>query len=162
MIKIKPLNEDRWQDYRDLRLESLKKEPLAYGSSYEETKDALEEHWRDRIKNVLFALDQDKPVGMIVYVRETMIKSKHIANIYGVYVAEEYRGRGVGKKLMDAALARIKEDHVIIKVKLTVNPVHKAAVKLYRNFGFKVTGKLKKELYFDGRFYDELVMEKLL
>ena len=162
MIEVKTLNEDRWREYRDLRLESLKKEPLAYGSSYEETKDDTEDEWKDRIKNVLFALDQDKPVGMIVYVQETMSKSKHIANIYGVYVTEEYRGLGVGKKLMDAALTRIKENHDIIKIKLTVNPVQKAAVRLYQSYGFKIIGKLKKELCFEGRFYDELFMEKLL
>jgi ribosomal protein S18 acetylase RimI-like enzyme len=162
MIEIKTLGEDRWQDYRDLRLESLKKEPLAYESSYEEAIGASEDHWRNRMKDVLFALNQEKPVGIIVCVRETMVKCKHIANIWGVYVTQEYRGQGVGKQLMEAALARIKESDGIVKVKLTANPTQKPAVKLYQNFGFKIAGHVKKELYIDGKFYDELIMEKML
>ena len=162
MIEIRRLGEERWQDYRDLRLEALKKEPAAFGSSYEEAKIASEDEWRDRIKNALFAIDQDKPVGMIVCVRETAIKNKHVANIYGVYVDEEYRGRGVGKKLMDAVLTQIQKQHNVIKIKVTVNPVQKAAVNLYQDYGFNIIGQLKKELFVEGKFYDELIMEKLL
>jgi ribosomal protein S18 acetylase RimI-like enzyme len=162
MIEVKTISEERWQDYRDLRLEALKKDPLAFGSSWEEETGLSEAVWRRRIKNTFFALDQDKLVGTIVWVQETMIKAKHVANIYGVYVAEEYRGWGVGKKLMDAALAHAKESDGVIKVKLAVNPTQKAAVKLYQSYGFKIAGKVKKELYIDGRFYDELIMEKML
>ena len=34
MIVVKKLEEDRWKEYRDLRLEALIKEPIAFGSSY--------------------------------------------------------------------------------------------------------------------------------
>ena len=162
MIEVKTLTEDRWQDYRAFRLESLKKAPLAFGSSWEEEINLPEEAWKRHIKNTYFALDGNKIVGTLVWVRDTMVKTKHITNIYGVYVAEEYRGRGVGKKLMDTALARTQESDGIIKVKLAVNPVQKAALKLYKSYGFKIAGKAKKELHIDGRFYDELIMEKIL
>jgi ribosomal protein S18 acetylase RimI-like enzyme len=162
MIEVKALNENRWQDYRNLRLESLKKDTLAFGSSWEEETNLPEETWKRRMRNTLFALDEDKLVGTIVWVQDTMLKAKHIANIYGVYVTEEYRGRGVGRLLMDAALARIKKNGGVIKVKLAVNPTQKAAVKLYQSYGFKIAGKAKKELYIDGRYYDELIMEKML
>jgi len=161
-IKIKKLNKNRWKDYRDLRLEALKKEQIAFGSSYNEEKNISEEEWKKRIKNVLFAFSKDKPIGMIVYIRESKIKTKHTANIFGVYVTREYRGQGVGKKLVDSALARIRKSKGVLKIKLTVNPKQKAALKLYQNYGFKIVGKLKKELYIGGRFYDELIMEKIL
>jgi ribosomal protein S18 acetylase RimI-like enzyme len=141
MIEIKALNEDRWQDYRALRLEALQKEPLAFGSSWEEESKSSEEEWRRRINNAFFAVTQDRLIGMIIWVQVTRIKSKHIANIYGVYVAEEYRLKGIGKQLMDTVLARIKENRDIKKIELAVNPVQKAAVKLYQNFGFKIAGQ---------------------
>jgi RimJ/RimL family protein N-acetyltransferase len=43
-----------------------------------------------------------------------------------------------------------------------VNPKQKAAVKLYEKCGFKTVGVLKKELYVNGKFYDELIMEKYI
>jgi hypothetical protein len=42
-IEIKKLDASRWQEYRDLRLESLQNDPQAYGSSYEEEKDKPED-----------------------------------------------------------------------------------------------------------------------
>ena len=162
MIAVKKLEEDRWKEYRDLRLEALKKEPIAFGSSYYEEKNISEEEWRRRIGNALFALSKDKLIGMIVHVQGNKIKAKHIANIYGVYVTEQYRGQGVGSKLIDSALEEIQKSKDVVKIKLTVNPEQKAAVKLYQNNGFKIVGQLEKELLVDGIFYDELIMEKLL
>jgi ribosomal protein S18 acetylase RimI-like enzyme len=43
-----------------------------------------------------------------------------------------------------------------------VNTEQNAAVDLYKQFGFNVVGRLKNELRIDGKFYDELIMEKLL
>ncbi len=162
MIAIKRLSEDRWREYRDLRLEALKTEPQAYGSSYEEERDRPESEWRRRIKNALFALADDKPVGMIVFVQESLLKTKHVTNIYAVYVTKERRGCGVGKQLMEAVLTQIKKHRDVKKIKIAVNPVQKAAAKLYQSCGFNIVGKLEKELYIEGKFYDEIVMEILL
>ena len=43
-----------------------------------------------------------------------------------------------------------------------VNAEQTVAVALYKQLGFELTGTLKKELQVDGRFYDELILEKLL
>lgn len=161
-IKIKKLNKNRWKDYRDLRLEALKKEPTAFGMSYNEEKNLSEEEWKKRIKNVLFALSKDELIGMIVYIRENKIKTKHTANIFGVYITRGYRGKGVGKKLINSVIARIRKSKGVLKIKLTVNPKQKVALKLYQNCGFKIVGKMKKELYVGRKFYDELMMENIL
>lgn len=162
MVVIKKLEEDRWAESRDLRLDALRKEPIAFGSSYEEEKRLSEGDWRERMKNALFAISEDRPIGMIALVREKKTKARHIANIYGMYVNEKYRGLGIGRKLMDSALKQIRRNKEVVKVKLTVNPKQKAAVKLYLNCGFKVVGRSKKELRVEGRFYDDLIMEKML
>ena len=161
MIVIKKLEEDRWKEYRDLRLEALKREPTAFGSSYDEEKNITEEQWRKRtIGNAFFALSNDKLIGMIGYFCVNRTKLRHIANIFGFYVIHEYRGQGVGKKLIYSLLTEIKKSEDIVKIKLAVNPGQKAAVKLYQDCGFKIVGQLKKELYIEGRFYDELIMER--
>ena len=162
MIIIKKLLADRWEDYRDLRLEALKQDPNAFGSSYEEEVILSKDVWEKRIKDVLFALSNNKPIGMIVFIFDKKMKTKHIANIYGVYVKKEYRGLGIGSKLIKSAISKIMKNKTIIKIKLKVNPKQKAAVNLYMKFGFTVAGRLKKELIVNSRFYDDLIMEKII
>lgn len=162
MIEINKLPPNKCKDYKALRLEALKRDPTAFGSSYEEERKLSEADWKKRTKNALFALSNNKPVGMIVYVFSNKIKTKHIANIFGVYTQEKYRNQGIGKKLIESALLEIRRNRSIMKIDLTVNPKQKSAVKLYKKYGFKVVGVLKKDLFVNGQFYDELVMEKFL
>ena len=145
MITITKLDEDRWQDYRDIRLEALKNEPLAFSSSFEEEQSLPETLWQQNINNVLFAISDNKPVGMIGFFCNNHLKTKHVCEIYGVYVKKEHRGQGIGKQLMEAAIAEIKNLKGITKIRLEVNPTQKAAERLYRKLGFKEAGRLKKE-----------------
>lgn len=161
-MTVRKLPASRWKEYRDLRLEALKTDPIAFGSSYEEEVKLSKEEWKRRVKDVLFALSENKPVGMIVFRFQSKIKTKHIANIYGVYVKKEYRGRGIGSKLLESAIMAIKKDKNIIKIDLNVNPKQKSAATLYKKYGFKTIGILKKDLHVNGKFYDEMVMEKML
>ena len=128
MIEIKKLPEDRWVDYRDLRLVSLKNEPIAFGSAYEEETILPDEEWIKRTKNTLFALINDKPVGMITCISNNRLKTKHVANIYGFYVRREYRGQGIGEILLEGAISLIKMNENIVKISLNVNPKQLAAV----------------------------------
>ena len=162
MIKIKKLPANRWLYYKNLRLESLKKDSAAFGSSYEEEKKLPGAEWKRRTGNTLFALSNGKPIGMIAYVFNNKRKIRHIANIYGFYVKEKYRSRGIGKKLIEMALSSIMKNKDIIKINLNVNLKQKSAVRLYKKFGFKIVGIMKKDLFVNGKFYDELIMEKFL
>ena len=161
MVEIKKLPSNRWKDYRDLRLEALKNDPIAFGSSYEEEIKISREKWKKKIKNVLFALSDDEPIGMIVYIFDNKLKTRHIANIFGVYVKKEHRGKGIGKKLVENAISLIRKNKNIIKINICVNPKQKSAVKLYEKYGFKSIGTLKNDLYVNGKFCDELIMEKI-
>ncbi|MGD0478357.1 MAG: GNAT family N-acetyltransferase [Nitrososphaerales archaeon] len=160
-MEIRKLPADRWRDHRDLRLEALKSDPSAFGSSFEEEETFTEDEWRKRIQNVLFALSDGRPIGMIVYVFDEGLKTKHIAEIYGFYVSANHRGEGVGTRLLERALLHIRKNKRVIKVTLAVNPEQRAAVKPYRRAGFVVTGRTEKELKVGRRFYGMLFMEKM-
>jgi len=162
LVEIRRLPADRWRDYRDLRLEALKRDPSAYGSSFEEAERLPEDEWRRRIQNVLFALSDDRPVGMIVYVFDEGLKTKHIAEIYGFYVSANHRGEGVGTRLLEHALLLIRKNKGIVKVRLYVNPEQRVAVKLYKRAGFVVTGRMEKELKIGRRFCGMLLMENMV
>ena len=162
MIKIKKLSTNRWKDYRNLRLEALRKDATAFSSSHKEEKKLSESEWKRRTKNTLFALSDDKPIGMIAYAFNNKRKIRHIANIFGFYVKESYRNRGIGKKLIESALLSIMRNKNIIKINLNVNPKQKSAARIYKKYCFKVVGVMKKDLFINGKFYDELVMEKFV
>jgi len=161
-VEIKKLDEDHWQDYRNLRLEALQGASVAFGSSYEEEMTLSEADWKKRIPNALFAFADGKPVGLIVFVFNRRAKTRHIVDIFSFYVKTAYRRKGIGQMLLETALAETKAQKHVIKIRLSVNPEQKDAVRLYSKFGFKTVGCLEKELLVDGRFYDELVMEKYL
>jgi ribosomal protein S18 acetylase RimI-like enzyme len=162
MIEIKQLPPERWQDYRKLRLESLQADPIAFGRSYEEEISRPEEFWRNGIGNMLFAVENDRPVGMVRYEFEPRVKNKHVAGIYAMYVNQEFRNRGIGKRLMDGVIALIAENKDIRKIRLGVTPEQIYAVKLYESCGFKSVGLFADELCVDGRYYDEIPMEKFI
>jgi ribosomal protein S18 acetylase RimI-like enzyme len=161
-IEIKKLTSDRWNDLKKLRLEALKNEPTAFGSSFEEEVDAPKEEWQRKIGNTIFALHNGQPVGMMVYVFSNRLKMKHIADIHAVYVNPDFRNRGIGNMMFSKTLSLIKENAQIRKIKLTVNPEQNQAVSLYKKHGFEMTGISKKELFFDRKFYDEMLMEMML
>jgi RimJ/RimL family protein N-acetyltransferase len=162
MVEIGRLAPNRWKEYRVLRLEALKNDAIAFGSSYSEEIRLPSNEWKRRIKNALFAVINKKPIGMIVYIFQNKAKIRHIANIFGVYVKKDYRGKGIGGKLVESAIFSIKKNKKVIKINMTVNPRQKGAVKLYKRYGFKTIGVLKKDLKVNGRFYDELIMEKFI
>jgi RimJ/RimL family protein N-acetyltransferase len=162
LIRIGRLPADRWEDYRDLRLEALRSDPSAFGSSFEEEVTLTEDDWKGRIRNALFALSDDAPIGMVVCLFNDRPKTKHIAEIVGVYVSANHRGEGVGTRMLERALLAIRNKKGVVKVQLAVNPEQRAAVKLYERAGFVVWGRTKKELKVGRRFCDMLFMEKHL
>jgi RimJ/RimL family protein N-acetyltransferase len=162
MITIEKLLEDRWQDCRDLRLEALQKEPLAFSSSYEEEQATPENIWRQRIKNNLFVMADGKPVGIAGFFRNTHKKTSHVCEMYGVYLREEYRKQGIGKRLIEAVLAEMQNLKGVTILEVGVNPTQKAAKHLYQKYGFKTVGHFRKWMCVDGKYYDALIMEKHL
>ncbi|MGM0368745.1 MAG: GNAT family N-acetyltransferase [Actinomycetota bacterium] len=70
------------------------------------------------------------------------------AFIYSLHVKKQYRNQGIGKMLLAKAI-EISKDYGIKCINLTVSPENKTAIKLYKNFGFKIN-RLKKNEYGKG------------
>lgn len=160
----------RWQEAKAIRLEGLKNDPLAFGSSYEESIKIEDHVWEERAQSAfekknnitLYAEDGDKLIGLMGAVWSNRIKTGHIATVYGVYISPEYRGQGIGTQLLQALINDIQAISQIEKINLTVNTTQQSAQALYKKFGFNPVGIAHRELKYDGQYYDELYMEKLL
>ena len=78
-----------------------------------------------------------------------------------VYVERGWRGRGVGRALLQhlLPLARTLGYH---KMVLATFPYNEAGVALYRKMGFGPVGVYHEQGRLDGRWVDVLIMERLL
>jgi len=165
-IIIKKVAVKNWEKFKEIRLEALKNNPEAFGSSYEEEVQRSDERWRislaNKNKTVFLALDRKIPIAIATISYESMIKMNHLANIYSVYVKPEYRGRAISSKLIKSILADVKKKKRIKKIKLNVVTTQLPAINLYKKFGFKIIAKLSKEVKLGKRYYDEYMMEKKL
>lgn len=165
-IKIVKIEPSEWQLYKALRLEALKAEPQAYCSTYEEESQAPDSFWQARLEEaktgdtgwLLFAKKANKLIGTMGAYRK---KDDDFVNIVGVYVTSNERGKGVGKKLMEALLTEIKKNSNIKKACLCVSIEQKPAINLYQNLGFKIVGRENK-LMGDQKYYEEYIMENTL
>jgi len=161
-INIVSLTPDQWEIYRDIRLNGLLEDPQAFGRSYEEEIAFPQEKWRQRASNSnnFMALENGIPLGtMGAYISDE--SGNKVANIVGVFVSKEERGKGIGSKLLDAVLDKIKQNQSIKKIKLSVNKDQTLAVKLYEKFGFKITGEETQKMG-DKKEHIEYLMELAL
>lgn len=167
ITKFKPRE---WKKYREIRLEALKNTPTAFGSSYTEELEKPGAKWKDRLKesetnnlsSTFFAILDGNPIGMMTIFREDKEKTKHKANLVGVYVKKEYRGKGVSAKLLEKTISWCKSKEDIKKIQLGVNTKNIPAIRFYQKNGFEITGTMKQELQVDGIYYDEHIMELYL
>ena len=88
--------------------------------------------------------------------RPTLLHS----GILGMGVLREYRGRGVGRALMDATLQAAKVKG-ISRVELTVRIDNDPARRLYESFGFVTEGLCRRHMRIDGLFIDSWLMALL-
>ena len=160
MVEYKKLPVERWREFKEIRLFALRKDWIAFGIAYEDEADFTEAEWKTKMKNIIFALDDDIIIGLVEYKFEVLTKMKHIAYINDLYVQKEYWGMGIGRALMEKAIFLIRQNKKIEKIKLVADPIQTRAIALYEKLGFVKTVLIKKELKYKGNYYDDLHMEK--
>ena len=78
-----------------------------------------------------------------------------------VYIERQWRGKGVGTRLLGGieARARALGYHKIV---LAAFPFNQAGMRLYERFGFRTVGIYREQGLVDGRWVDTIIMEKML
>jgi ribosomal protein S18 acetylase RimI-like enzyme len=92
--------------------------------------------------------------GLAGCYRESAVKQRHKAVIWGMFVAAEARGRGAGRLLLDAIIARASRWPGLEQLSLSVVPENVAARTLYVRRGFVPYAVEPRALAQDGRYYD--------
>jgi ribosomal protein S18 acetylase RimI-like enzyme len=85
----------------------------------------------------------------------------HVREINGLAVAPEAQGHGVGRELVEAAVAAAAKQGAT-KVTLRVLGPNSGAKRLYERCGFVVEGVLRGEFILDGQLVDDALMARYL
>ena len=131
---IRPLTSDDLDAFFALRHESLVEAPLAFAAS-------PEDDIRHAPEGTVFgAFDGLSLVGILGLRREPKRKAAHRMHLWGMYVTPSHRGRGLGGKLLAAAIARARETPGVRVLELGVTDAAPAARSLYERAGFVCWG----------------------
>ncbi|MGA5040935.1 GNAT family N-acetyltransferase [Streptomyces capoamus] len=113
---------------------------------------------RHRPEDFLVAEAGRRLLGYIRLVPPTPLPSNaHVLAVQGFAVAEEARGRGVGRALIRAAVAEARRRGAR-RLTLRVLGHNTPARALYASEGFAVEGVLPQEFLLDGRYVDDVCM----
>jgi len=105
---------------------------------------------------VFVAEDEGRIVGRLSIARDQHPASRHVADL-GLMVAMSHRRRGIGTKLLEAALDWARHSEVR-KLELHVFPHNEAAIKLYENFGFVQEGYRRGHYRRGTEYVDAILM----
>jgi ribosomal protein S18 acetylase RimI-like enzyme len=82
------------------------------------------------------------------------------SGVLGMGVLPEWRGRGVGRRLMERTLEAARA-FPLTRVELAVRADNECAIALYRKIGFEVGGRRRRAMLVDGIYYDDIIMALL-
>lgn len=166
MTDVRPVARSEGGLLRTVRLAALADCPSAFLETHAEVLADPLEMWEARAAAstgegdalIVLALEGDEAVGMAGIAREIGQRRRHRAALWGVWVAPSHRGRGVGRRLVDACLEWARENHVRA-VYLEVVDGEDPTRSLYGRLGF-----IRREVdpygaYVDGR---DVALERLV
>ena len=162
-MEVRRLTEADAEAFWNIRLRALRDNPESFGASYEEILErgiaSITQGLRKSEAapdNATFgAFDGKTLVGIASFQREGEIKKRHKGVIWGMYVPQELRGKGVGKALVEAAIAYAKTLPDLEQINLAVVLTSKEARKLFISMGFETYGLERHALKLHDRYFDQ-------
>ncbi|WP_237477317.1 GNAT family N-acetyltransferase [Lichenibacterium dinghuense] len=157
LIEIRRLVPGDAPAYVAFRLAALAVHPAAFTSSAEEERMRPLSWAEARIRDparpddfILGAFAGERLAGTAGLKRGVRPKERHKATLFGMAVAQEAGGRGIGGLLVDRLVAEARAVPGLLQVGLTVSEGNAAAERLYAARGFVVFGREPRGVIVDG------------
>lgn len=162
-MEIRFLTSEDAAEWLRLRVEALKISPEAFSASQEEYQslsinEVKKRLWSGDDDFVAGAFRDGRLIGIAGFYREKGQKSRHKGRVWGVYVAPEARGAGIGGRMMQALLKRGSAIDGVQQILLSVTGTQEPAIRLYHSLGFESFGREPRALKIGDRYIDEEYM----
>lgn len=158
-MEIRRLTPDDAREYRALMLTGYASHPDAFGSSVADREPLPLSWWEQRLDAstpgagaVWGSFDEAYLIGVAGLRRETPLKLRHKATLFGMYVIAAHRGRGAGDALVRAVINHAQDTPELEVVQLTVTEGNRPAQALYERHGFLTFGVEPMALRLGDRF----------
>ena len=165
IMDIRRLTERDAESYRQLRFEALQLEPWAFTESTAEHQAMTLDTIQDRLGSgtcddnfVLGVFDAGQLVGMAGFYRRQGEKICHRGEIWGVYVARQHRGKGLGRTLLEELIRQLRSNPSLEQVALGVSVGNVSAKRVYESLGFETYGRETHALKIGDTYVDEELM----
>jgi len=165
-MEVRILTEADGEAFWNIRLRALRDDPESFGSSYEEILErgiagatqSLRKRDTSPDDATFGAFEGGTLVGIAGFRREEEVKKRHKGVIWGMYVPREMRGKGIGKALLQAAIAYAKTLPHLEQINLAVVLTSREARQLFISLGFETYGLERHALKLHDRYFDHELM----
>jgi ribosomal protein S18 acetylase RimI-like enzyme len=167
-ITVRELEEHDLAAYKALRDDALARHEDSFTSDAATEAKRTADSYRARLGGApagaggggftLGAFDHDRLVGALTIERDPRSKVRHLGHLVGMIVDGSRQRTGIGRALLDAAIARARDDEELHQITLNVTTSNDAAVRLYERAGFVRYGRLPRAIRVGGRFLDKDLM----
>jgi len=131
--------------------------PGEFNLSLEQEEQFIEKHLNSDNKLFVIAQIDQELAGNLGFTGGDRPKLRHVGE-FGCGVLKEHWGLGIGSGLVEILIDWARSSGIIRKINLKVRLDNERAIKLYERFGFVNEGLISRESFFDGQFYDHIVM----
>jgi len=166
---IEKLNPKRWQEYKQLKLESLTEEPLAFSPGLKEYETYDDKRWQVELKKLseyphtLIFVEADGELiglgGIYYYQQESF---KHNIFLQSLYVKPNWRGKRIGTKIIQFEIDIATRNPIIKNILCEIFSSQGESIKLHQKFGFELVGTIKNFICQNGKCYDKCNFQKIL
>lgn len=167
---IRPLTDTDAEIYHELRLRALKEHPAAFAQPYESQAATTLDEVAIRLLEtsesphdfILGMFLGEALIGMVGFRRGRGDRLQHKGTIWGMYVAAEVQGQGLGRILIREAISRASDISGLEQIDLGVISGNDQARNLYISLGFESYGLEKRAIVVDGNYHDDELMQLFL
>jgi ribosomal protein S18 acetylase RimI-like enzyme len=140
MLRLRRIEGNDWEQFRSVRLASLREAPEAFSSTYADWSTADESRWRARLENVPFTIIAELDGQIAGTVSATAVNAAGVVALVSMWVAPQSRGKGVGDALIESVVAWAN-GQTAQAIELDVRESNVAAIALYERHGFVDCGR---------------------